>query len=113
NDGLTERAVADVAARYRNIHIARVGHDGPTSKGDCLNWIYWRMQSYESRHGIHFEIVMTHDAEDLIHANSLRLVNWFSGTHDMVQIPVLPLPTPGEWTHGLYCDEFAEYQLKG
>jgi len=112
NDGLTERAVADVAARYRNIHIARVGHDGPTSKGDCLNWIYWRMQSYESRHGIHFEIVMTHDAEDLIHANSLRLVNWFSGTHDMVQIPVLPLPTPGEWTHGLYCDEFAEYQLK-
>src|SRR5215471_3108416 len=31
----------------------------------------------------------------------------------MVQIPVLPLPTPpGECTHGLYCDEFAEYQMK-
>jgi bacteriophage N4 adsorption protein B len=30
-----------------------------------------------------------------------------------VQIPVLPLPTPArEWTHGLYCDEFAEYQTK-
>jgi adsorption protein B len=31
----------------------------------------------------------------------------------MVQVPVLPLPTAlGEWTHGLYCDEFAEYQHK-
>jgi adsorption protein B len=28
-------------------------------------------------------------------------------------VPVLPLPTPTfEWTHGLYCDEFAEYQTK-
>src|SRR6266498_1200313 len=31
----------------------------------------------------------------------------------MVQIPVLPLPTRWrEITHGLYCDEFAEYQVK-
>lgn len=31
----------------------------------------------------------------------------------MVQVPVLPLPTAAsEWTHGLYCDEFAEYQHK-
>ena len=31
----------------------------------------------------------------------------------MVQIPVLPLPTGlAEMTHGVYCDEFAEYQLK-
>jgi adsorption protein B len=31
----------------------------------------------------------------------------------MVQIPVLPLPTGlDEFTHGIYCDEFAEYQLK-
>jgi adsorption protein B len=28
-------------------------------------------------------------------------------------VPVLPLATPlSEWTHGLYCDEFAEYQQK-
>ena len=112
NDGLTERAVAEVAARYRNVHIARAGHDGPTSKGDCLNWIHRGMLSYEARRGVRFEIIMTHDAEDLIHPASLRLINWFSASHDMVQVPVLPLPTRGEWTHGLYCDEFAEYQLK-
>ena len=31
----------------------------------------------------------------------------------MAPIPVSALPTPGhELTHGLYCDEFAEFQLK-
>ena len=31
----------------------------------------------------------------------------------MVQVPVLALPTPlSHWTHGLYCDEFAEYQSR-
>jgi adsorption protein B len=29
----------------------------------------------------------------------------------MIQVPVLPLPTPvSQWTHAVYCDEFAEYQ---
>jgi adsorption protein B len=71
------------------------------------------MREYETRHGIHFRILMTHDAEDLIHPDSLALINWYSRDHAMVQIPVLPLATPVmEWTHGLYCDEFAEYQTK-
>jgi bacteriophage N4 adsorption protein B len=56
--------------------------------------------------------VMTHDAEDLIHPESLRLINWYARSYDMIQMPVLPLPTGGEWTHGLYCDEFAEFQVK-
>jgi adsorption protein B len=31
----------------------------------------------------------------------------------MVQLPVLPLATPGyRLTHGVYCDEFAEFQTK-
>lgn len=31
----------------------------------------------------------------------------------MVQLPVLALPTPGsDWTHGVYCDDFAESQGK-
>jgi adsorption protein B len=57
--------------------------------------------------------VTTHDAEDLVHPDSLRLINFYSREYAMVQIPVLPLPTPpGEFTHGLYCDEFAEFQTK-
>ena len=113
NDPLTIRAVSEAAAHDPRIHLAEVPHNGPTSKGDCLNWIYRRMKAFESVHSVRFEIVITHDAEDLIHPESLRLVNWFSSDYQMIQVPVLALPTPvGEFTHGLYCDEFAEYQSK-
>jgi adsorption protein B len=87
---------------------------GPTSKADCLNAIYRAMEEFEIRRHVRFEVVVTHDAEDLMHPDSLRLIHWFSLRYDMVQLPVLPLATPRrELTHGLYCDEFAEYQLKG
>jgi adsorption protein B len=113
NDELTERAVVEAAQRNPHVHLAVCPHHGPTSKGDCLNWIYRRMQAFERRHRVRFEILMTHDAEDLIHPESLRLVNWFSRDYEMVQVPVLALRTPWrEFTHGVYCDEFAEYQLK-
>jgi adsorption protein B len=113
NDGPTARAVAEIARRYARVHAAMLPHDGPTSKGDCLNWIWQGMRKYEARHGVRFEIVMTHDAEDLVHAESLRLVNWFSRDYQMVQIPVLALATGwAELTHGIYCDEFAEFQQK-
>jgi len=68
---------------------------------------------YEAHHGVDFEILVTHDVEDIILPESLRLINWFSREYEMVQIPVLPLPTGlTEWTHGLYCDEFGELQFK-
>ena len=114
NDELTARAVADAAARDPRVHLTTNPNAGPTSKGDCLNSIYRHMEEFEARRRVRFEIVVTHDAEDLMHPDSLRLINWFSRRYDMVQVPVLPLPTPRrELTHGLYCDEFAEYQLKG
>jgi len=113
NDEATVRAVTDAAGRHPRVHLAMCPHDGPTSKGDCLNWIYRRMEMHEIRHEVRFEVVVTHDAEDLIHADALRLINWYSPAYDMVQVPVLPLATGlGEFTHGLYCDEFGEYQTK-
>lgn len=113
NDPLTMRSVAEAARRHERVHMAMLPHDGPTSKGDNLNWIHRRMQEYECERGVEFEIVVTHDAEDVIHPESLRLINWYSADYAMVQIPVLALPMPaGEFTHGLYCDEFAEYQIK-
>jgi bacteriophage N4 adsorption protein B len=113
NDTLTVRAVSEAASRHPRVHVAMLPHDGPTSKGDNLNWIHRRMQEYECEHGVEFDVIVTHDAEDLIHPESLRLINWYSADYAMVQIPVLALPTPAhEFTHGLYCDEFAEYQLK-
>lgn len=113
NDPLTCEAVEQVMREDGRVHLAICPHDGPTSKGDCLNWTYKGMVGYEGRSGVDFEILVTHDAEDLIHPQSLHLTNWFMRDHEMVQIPVVPLHTRiGEWTHGLYCDEFAEYQFK-
>jgi len=113
NDDVTTLAVREAARRYPNVHAINVPHAGPTSKGDCLNWTYRGMADFEKRRGVRFDIVMTHDAEDLVHPDSLRLVNWYARDYQMVQVPVLPLPTPTrELLHGIYCDEFAEFQTK-
>ncbi len=113
NDAATREAVEAVRRHDARVHLVTGCSPGPTSKGDCLNSLYQGMAEYEARHGIRFEIIMIHDAEDLIHPESFRLVNWFSRDYQMIQVPVLPLATVlGEWTHGLYCDEFAEYQFK-
>lgn len=59
------------------------------------------------------DLVVVHDAEDLIHPASFRAINRAASTHDMIQVPVLALATPlRELTHGVYCDDFAEGQGK-
>ncbi|MCS6954057.1 MAG: glycosyl transferase family protein [Bryobacterales bacterium] len=113
NDEPTLEAARRAEQRYGNVHLAVCPHDGPTSKADCLNWIYQHMLLFEEQQGVRFELVVTHDAEDIIHPDTLRWINRYSQAYDMVQIPVLPLPTPvHQLTHGVYCDEFAEYQTK-
>jgi adsorption protein B len=113
NDRRTRDAVRRAARRHPRVHVALNRRAGPTSKGDCLNTAYRSMQEYEAARGIRYEIVMMHDAEDLIHPDSLRLVNYYSRHYQMVQAPVLPLPIGfAEFTHGAYCDEFAESQSR-
>ncbi len=113
NDQPTVDAVSAMAERYPNVHLALCPHDGPTSKPDCLNWIYQRMLLYEEQHSTRYDIIATHDAEDVIHPESLKTLNLYADEYDMVQIPVIPLTTAfWEFTHGLYCDDFAESQTK-
>jgi adsorption protein B len=113
NDRLTQEAVAGVCARFPNVHLAICPHDGPTSKADCLNWIYQHLQVYEEQQRQRFEVVVIHDAEDLIHPDEFSWINFYSGRFDFVQTPVLALPTPFiAFTHGVYCDEFAEYHTR-
>jgi adsorption protein B len=113
NDEKTVLAVRDAEARHARVHLALCPHEGPTSKADCLNWIYQRMLLYEEREGTRFELVVIHDAEDLIHPESLRVINRASEDCGMVQVPVLPLRTPlSDVVHGVYIDEFSEYQMK-
>jgi bacteriophage N4 adsorption protein B len=113
NDAPTEEAVASVSERFPNVHLAVCPHDGPTSKADCLNWIYQHVGLYEEQNDIAFDIIVTHDAEDLIHPEELRWINAYAKRFDFIQIPVLALATPfWSLTHGVYCDEFAENHLR-
>ena len=113
NDAETVRVVRSLELRYKNVHLAMCPHNGPTSKADCLNWVYRRMLLFEEANRLRFDIIIPHDAEDLIHPLAFQWTNHYSESYDMVQIPVLPLPTPSHnFTHGLYCDEFAENQMK-
>ncbi|MCW5981027.1 MAG: glycosyl transferase family protein [Bryobacteraceae bacterium] len=113
NDDPTVEAVRALEQRFDNVHLCLCPHDGPTSKADCMNWIYQGMLDYEERQGPPFDLMVIHDAEDLIHPDELGVIGAYARDYDMIQIPVLPLPTPfWEFTHGLYCDDFAEFHSK-
>jgi adsorption protein B len=72
------------------------------------------MLLHEQETGERFDMVLTHDAEDLMDPDALRWINYYAQFNDMVQIPVLALKTPfRNLSHGVYCDEFAEFQFKG
>ena len=113
NDPATQEAVESVAERSPNVHLAMCPHDGPTSKADCLNWIYQSIGLFEERAKQRFDLIVTHDAEDLIHPDELGLMNAYAERYDFIQFPVLALATPlTALTHGVYCDEFAEYHSR-
>lgn len=113
NDTQTLDAATDVCRRYPNVHLSVTPHPGGTSKADNLNWIFQRMLLHEETNQVHFNMIVVHDAEDIIHPDDLRWMNYYAQWYDMVQIPVLALPTPfRQFTHGVYCDEFAEFQFK-
>ena len=113
NDAATLEAVKDLEVRFGNVHLALCPHPGPTSKADCLNWIYQRMLVFEDSTRSRFDAVVVHDAEDLVHPDALTTICAHIPAYAMVQVPCLPLPTPWwHFTHGVYCDEFAEFQCK-
>ena len=113
NDLKTRQKVDLMARVVRNIHNVVTPHDGPTTKADNLNWIYQGMRLEEDRSGREYDILLMHDAEDVIHPLSLRLYNYFVPQYDLVQTPVLPLPTPlRKLVAGTYIDEFTEHHLK-
>lgn len=110
NDKATSDVARHLSEEFHNVQVAVCPHPGPTSKADCLNWIYRRMVAFEDENSVCFDTVVLHDAEDLIHPEALSVISRERFRNAMVQIPVLPLPTRAtELTHGCYCDDFAEY----
>lgn len=66
----------------------------------------------EERTGKLFKAVVLHDAEDVVHADEIRLFDFMIDRFALVQLPVLPLPGRGTWfaraIANHYGDEFAE-----
>jgi adsorption protein B len=113
NDDRTQDAVREIADHHANVHLTVCPHDGPTSKADCLNWIYQHIGLYEAQNGFRFDVILIHDAEDVIHPDELHWLNYYAARYDFIQTPVFALRTPvEELVHGIYCDEFAEYHTR-
>lgn len=113
NDPDSAREVDRMAARYSNVHRAEVGHPGPTSKADCLNWIVQRIFLYEEETGEKFDGFVMQDSEDVVNPLSLRVINWVLPSRDFMQLPVFSMNRdPLDMVACHYMDEFAEWHNK-
>ncbi|HSJ78346.1 MAG TPA: glycosyl transferase family protein [Erythrobacter sp.] len=107
---------AGIAAARGDPRLRLVIHDrdGPSTKADCLNRLYAAMATDEARGGTRFASVVFHDAEDMVDAGALGLLDeTIAGGADFVQLPVEPLAPrhEGWWARQIgshYCEEFAE-----
>ena len=113
NDPETIAAVERAAGGDPRVRLVVGDRPGPTTKAGCLNWIWQAMLADERATGAPVKAVVLHDAEDIVHADELRLYDTLIERFALVQIPVHALPVRG---HGLsaalisghYCGEFAE-----
>ncbi len=113
NDSDTRDEVDRMGRMYPNVHRVDVGHPGPTSKADCLNWLIQGIFGFEQHQGHDFAGVVLHDAEDVIHPYSFAVVNWVLPYLDLIQLPVYSMPRrPGQMVASHYMDEFAEWHTK-
>ena len=113
NDPATTAAVMAAARDHPQIHPVFADHEGPSTKAQNLNAIHQGMIEWENITGLRYDIIVLHDAEDLIHPLSLKCYNCFLPEYDMVQIPVYPLETKHhKVVHWTYADEFAENHTK-
>jgi bacteriophage N4 adsorption protein B len=107
NDAATTAIVASMDSnRLRLVVGDRIG---PTTKADCLNNLWHALNDIESKEGWQAKSIILHDAEDFVHPDEITLFDALIEQHDLVQIPVHPLPdTSSRWIAGHYLDEFAE-----
>lgn len=113
NDPDSLEAVRQVAAEDSRVRWVVGRADGPTTKADNMNEILRGILDHERGCADYYELFLQHDAEDVIHPESLTAAAALSQQYDFIQFPVFPLAKPlSDWTHGVYCDEFAEAHLR-
>ncbi len=109
NDPGGIEVVTRMARKNLKIRLVICAHPGPTTKADCLNNLWHAMVHDEQANGDRVKAVVLHDAEDLVHADELRIYDRLIETKAAVQLPVIPMRVKGSrWVSGHYCDEFAE-----
>lgn len=113
NDPQTAEKVELVRKHYPNVHPVMNYKDGPTSKGQILNYVIKQILAFEHESGIRFDGFLMQDAEDIIHPKVLKLVNAKLDRYAFIQIPVFSLEVKAlELVAGTYVDEFAENHTK-
>jgi hypothetical protein len=113
NDRGTIDAVAAVAEQDARIRLVIGPRNGPTTKADCLNALWHALCRDDAREDRRTKAIVLHDAEDVVHAQELRVFDSLIDRYDVVQLPVLPLVHSGaRLVSGHYADEFAEAHAK-
>lgn len=114
NDPATVAAAMAAAQDDPRLRLVLLGNQGPTTKADCLNRLYFALCADEDRRGRSFANVLLHDAEDMVHPCALQAIDAALVMRDFVQLPVRPEPQDdSRWIAGHYSDEFAENHAKG
>jgi len=113
NDNPTIAQVIKAAQSNSNISVVLCSNDGPTTKADCLNHLWEAMLRDELNLGLKAKSIILHDAEDRPHPLSLTIFDTLIDSHDIVQLPVIPIMVPkSPFVSGHYCDEFCESHAK-
>ncbi len=114
NDRETATEVQILAHKFPGrLHIIENALPGPTCKGQMLNEVVRGIFKHERQTGLPFDALLIHDAEDVMHPQSLRLLNRELNSADFVQIPVFSQSVKGQsLIAGTYMDEFAESHTK-
>jgi adsorption protein B len=99
-------------APTRACRVVILPHDGGTTKADCLNHVWARDDCSAEAIGraARFKAVVLHDAEDVVHADEIRLfdVDDRPLRHGAAASPAADRATHSRWIAGHYADEFAE-----
>jgi adsorption protein B len=113
NDRATMMAVDAVARADPRVRLVVNTDPGPSTKADNLNAAWAAMRAADAENGATTRFVVLHDAEDVVHADELRVFDALIGDYDVVQLPVRPLVRRGiRLVAGTYSDSFAESHAK-
>lgn len=113
NDPETVNAARRMERQDPRVVVIENHRAGPTTKGQMLNVIFRQILAHEERLDVEFDLFLMHDSEDVLHPQSLLLINATSDDADFVQIPVFSFPRAiDQWTASTYIDEFAEIHTK-